>query len=64
MKNLYNLLLIMFCMTTLHAQEYYYNGSEKIEIYPSEKSFITFEGTEQITRKSFEKTELYKSKGF
>jgi hypothetical protein len=57
MKKLYNLLLIMFCMTTLHAQEYYYNGSEKIEIYASEKSFIIFEDTEQITHKGFEKAE-------
>ncbi len=63
MKNLYTLVLCFFIFS-LQAQEYYYNGSEKIEIYKSDKYFISFETPNQDVAKGFEKIETFSAKGF
>ncbi len=54
----------MLISISLQAQEYYYNGSKKIEIYQSDESFILFEEPIQSIQNHFEKTEIYSKKGF
>jgi Subtilase family/PKD-like domain len=49
---------------SLHGQEYYYNGSQRLEIHPSENNFISFEEPVQSMLNGFEKSEIYSKKGF
>ena len=56
--------MLVLISISIQAQKYYYNGSEKIEIYLSEKSFILHEDSEQITNDGFEKSEKYLAKKF
>ena len=63
MKKIYILILVLFSMS-VQAQKYYYNGSEKVQLYQSEKSFILFEESKETVLKGFEKAETYKVKNF
>lgn len=42
MKYLYLVFAILICFTT-QAQQYYYNGSEKVIIYPAPDAYVLFE---------------------
>ncbi|WP_037316071.1 hypothetical protein [Salegentibacter sp. Hel_I_6] len=63
MKNFYILLFVFFSIT-INGQNYYYNGSEKIEIHFSEESYILFEEPSMTVKSGFEKTESFSRKGF
>ena len=63
MKKIYIIILVLFSIS-VQAQKYYYNGSEKIQLYESEKSFILFGESTEAILKGFEKAELYKIKNF
>ncbi|MEC3905968.1 S8 family serine peptidase [Tamlana sp. 2201CG12-4] len=64
MKNLFT---IIFCLLffSLQAQDdYYYNGSEKIQIKKSDNSFISFNKPTQTMAKGFKNVKTFSSKGF
>lgn len=63
MKNLYTIIFCLF-LFSLQAQDYYYNGSEKIKIYKSNKSFISFDKPTQTFAKGFKKVNTFSAKGF
>lgn len=63
MKNLYTIILCLFSFS-VQAQNYYYNGSEKIEIYQSKKSFISYDNPTQKFTKGFKNVKTFSSKGF
>lgn len=63
MKKIYIFILVLFSIS-VQAQKYYYNGSEKVQLYQSEKSFILFDESTDTILKGFEKAELYKVKNF
>ena len=49
---------------SIYAQNYYYNGSEKVEIYESKNSFISFDNPAQTFLKEFKDVKTFSSKGF
>jgi subtilisin family serine protease len=57
----YNFVLFLF---SIQAQNYYYNGSEKIEIHQSEKSFISYDKPSQSFAKGFKNVKTFSTKGF
>ena len=63
MKNLYTIILCFFFFS-IQAQNYYYNGSEKIEIHQSEKSFISYDKPSQSFAKGFKNVKTFSTKGF
>ena len=63
MRNLYTIILC-FSFFSIQAQNYYYNGSEKIEIHQSEKSFISFDKPSQTFTKGFKDVKTFSTKGF
>lgn len=63
MKNLYTIILCFFVFS-LQAQNYYYNGSEKIEIYESKNSYISFDIPSQTFAKGFKDVKKFSTKGF
>lgn len=63
MKNLYTLVMCFFFLS-LQAQDYYYNGGEKVKIYKSDKSFIAFETPNQTVTMGFENVKTFSTKGF
>ncbi len=63
MKNLYTIILCFFFFS-IQAQNYYYNGSEKIEIHQSEKSFISYDKPSQSFAKGFKDVKIFSTKGF
>ncbi|MDC9724263.1 MAG: S8 family serine peptidase [Urechidicola sp.] len=63
MRNLYTIILCFFFFS-IQAQNYYYNGSEKIEIYQSKKSFISYDKPSQSFAKGFKNVKTFLTKGF
>jgi hypothetical protein len=63
MRYLY-LLISFFFTFSLQAQQYYYNGSEKIILYKSDNSFITYDEPSSETMKAFGEINPSISKGF
>ena len=60
MKNLYTIILC-FLFFSLQAQDYYYNGSERININKSENSFISFDTSNKMKSiaNGFEKVKTF-----
>jgi hypothetical protein len=65
MKYLYLVFAILICFTT-QAQQYYYNGSEKVIIYPSPDAYVLFENEalSKSLESRFRKTESFAHKGY
>ncbi len=63
MKHLYTITLCFFVFS-LQAQNYYYNGNEKIEIYESKNSYISFDKPSQTFAKGFKDVKTFSAKGF
>jgi len=63
MKYLSILFSFLFC-SSLHAQQYYYNGSEKVTVYESENSFITYDNPSPEMMNAFSEVKPSSSKGF
>jgi hypothetical protein len=65
MKTLFTILASMV-LTFSHAQEYYYNGSEKVVIYPSTDAYILFDNLSlsKTLKSQFGKTESFPHKGY
>ena len=63
MKSLYTLILCFFFLS-IQAQDYYYNGNEKVKVHRSEKDFISYESPSQNLARQFQKAETFSSKGF
>lgn len=65
MKNFYTLI---FCLLfiSLQAQEYYYNGSERVNVNKSENSFISFDSPTKMKtlEHDFRNVKTFRSKGF
>ena len=65
MKLLYLLSCFIFFSFSLKAQDrYYYNGREKVEITPSQTSFISFKDTPSTVLNEFEEVKNIKNKNF
>ncbi len=63
MKKIYTIILC-FLFFSVRAQDYYYNGSEKVQIYKSNKSFISFETPAQTVVQGFNNVSTFSAKGF
>jgi hypothetical protein len=63
MRNLYTIILC-FSFFSIQAQNYYYNGSEKIEIHQSEKSFISYDTPSKSFAKGFKNVKTFSTKRF
>ncbi len=63
MKNLLLFFAIFLCFS-LQAQHYYYNGSEKVAVYESDNSFITYNQLSNTMAKGFSQVKSSNSKGF
>jgi hypothetical protein len=63
MKNSLVFLTILLCFT-LHAQQYYYNGTKKVNVNESKDSFITYDTPSNSIVDGFDKVERSTSKGF
>lgn len=63
MKNLYTIILCLF-FSSIQAQKYYYNGSEKIEIHQSKNSFISYDKPKETFTKGFKNVKTFAIKGF
>ena len=61
-----NTLIFCFFILSLQAQDYYYNGSEKVRIDKSEMSFISFDNPNSMKSvvNGFKKVETFAVKGF
>lgn len=64
MKNFYTFIFILFSVTLSAQNHYYYNGNEKVEIFPSENAFIAFEKPTEKTVNGFKKVKFFQQKGF
>jgi hypothetical protein len=62
MKNLYTIILCFFFFS-IQAQNYYYNGSEKVEIYESKNSYISFDKPSKTFSKEFKDVKTFSAKG-
>ena len=63
MKNIF-VFIFCFAFISLHAQDYYYNGNNKVKINHSANSFISFDTLNQKTIKGFNKIKAFSKKGF
>jgi len=63
MKNLILLLSILLTFS-VHAQQYYYNGNQKVMLSESTDSFITYESPSNTITQGFSQTEETNSKGY
>ncbi len=58
------LLIALLLSFSLQAQQYYYNGSEKVYVYESDEAFITYDQPSSQIKQAFSEVELAESKGF
>ena len=61
-----NTLILCFFIFSLQAQDYYYNGGEKVSIDKSETSYISFDDltSKKSVTNGFQKVEAFTVKGF
>lgn len=59
-------LIFCFFLLSLQAQDYYYNGSEKVTINNSENSFISFDSPTKLSsiERNFQTVETFSANGF